>query len=69
MWKDAKIEQPAFGMEVLTFSCYGFVIGSLEEDGRWSAKDTDSETGEPWLRDEGTVTHWVHLPEPPVGRA
>ena len=65
-WINTKDSLPETGKEVLTYSCYGFVVGTYGTDGKWDAKDTDYESGEPWLRDEGTVTHWLPLPEPPI---
>jgi len=56
---------PPFREEVLTLGSEGRVIGYLSDNGKWFSCHCDSETGEPWLCDPGTVTHWMSLPGPP----
>lgn len=65
-WIDAREQQPQPNQAVLTYSkdC-GYVVGTYGKDGKWDATFTDNESGEPWLRDEGTVTHWMPLPAAP----
>ena len=56
---------PEIGKDVLTYGEYEHVIAAIDEKGDWHARDTDFETGEPWLCDKNTVTHWMLLPETP----
>jgi hypothetical protein len=65
MWTDAKKQLPEADKEVLTFGTYGYTVGSVSEDGKWKAKDTDYETSEPCLYDGDCVSHWANLPAPP----
>jgi len=62
-WIPVEERLPTAGEEVLSFSeNYGHVVARLD-GGKWYAIHTDTETGEPWIREE--VTHWMPLPEPP----
>ncbi len=65
VWNSVKDSLPKRGKEVLTYSFYGFVVGSYDTEGKWNAKDTDFESGEPWLYEKDIVTHWTELPNPP----
>ena len=56
---------PKANQYVLIYGLYEHVIASVDNKGEWSARDTDCESGEPWLHDKGTVTHWMALPSPP----
>ena len=64
-WVPVDDKKPETGKEVLTYGEYGYEVAFIDEDGKWNAKSTDYETGEPWLRDKGIVTHWMYLPLPP----
>lgn len=64
-WISVKDKVPEMNVLVLTYGNYEYVVGFLDEDKKWSAKDSDHETGEPWLRDHGAVTHWMPLPKSP----
>jgi hypothetical protein len=65
VWIPVGYVLPPFREEVLTFGSEGRVIGYLSDAGIWFSCHCDNETGEPWLCDPGTVTHWMPLPEPP----
>lgn len=65
-WISVSERLPERGQFVLSYSPgYSHVIAECDR-GEWRSAHSDSETGEPWLRDAGTVTHWMPLPEPPV---
>lgn len=65
-WIPCETLLPPEGKKVLTYSeAYGMVVGSMDDRHKWGAEHCDYETGEPWLSDEGTVTHWMPLPNPP----
>ena len=65
-WIAVSERLPPFREEVLTFGSEGRVIGYLSDNGKWFSCHCDNETGEPWLCDPGTVTHWMPLPAPPA---
>jgi hypothetical protein len=43
---------------------YSHIVAECDR-GEWRSVYRDSETGEPWLREAGMVTHWMPLPAPP----
>jgi hypothetical protein len=67
-WISVEVRLPEVGQEVLTLGSLGRVIGYLSnrasDRGVWCSCHCDNETGEPWLCDPGTVTHWMPLPKP-----
>ena len=44
---------------------YSHIVAECDR-GEWRSVYRDSETGEPWLREAGMVTHWMPLPAPPA---
>ena len=44
---------------------YTWIIGYLEDCGKWQANHTDYESGEPLIWEDCILTHWMPLPEPP----
>ncbi len=66
-WVGAVDTRPPVGEMVLTYGSYGFVVASCRKDGNWEAQHADSETGEPWLRDDaGKPAYWMPLPCAPL---
>ena len=64
-WIPCEQVLPRVNEIVLTHSPYGVVIGKFDENHQWRAEHCDYETGEPWLSNKGTVTHWMPLPSGP----
>jgi len=65
-WIKVKDKLPLPNTFVLTFGkIYGMVVGYIGNEGKWYAEYTDFESGEPYLSDAGTVTHWRSLPKEP----
>ena len=63
-WIPVQEATPTTTGYVLAFGGGEPVIGRYE-NGKWHARDTDYESGEPWLCEPGTVTHWMPLPADP----
>jgi hypothetical protein len=59
-WISVKDRMPSDGDSVLVWGCGFIEIGWYNEDLRtWQAEDFNY--------DDGEVTHWMPLPEPPKG--
>jgi hypothetical protein len=66
-WIPVTERMPTPGEDVLAFTHnYGPVVASTDTAGTWRATHKDYESGEPYLRDAGTVSHWMPLPAPPT---
>jgi len=64
-WTKVEDGLPKRGHQVLTYGLFFHVIGYLDVGGAWNAVTVSSDTGKPWLRPAGVVTHWMEPPSLP----
>jgi hypothetical protein len=65
-WIPVSERLPDRGEWVLAYGPrYSHIVAECDR-GEWRSVYMDSETGEPWLREAGMVTHWMPLPKPPA---